>query len=201
MKRTRVVALLAAVLVGTASCSTNEGPSPLPQGNEGNGNENADDGDPLTRKVGETITISDMDGNPMRVTLTGVAYRNALAKDKSLPLMSYHAMAVALTLTSKTGGRLDGVTYAAIRWEGASGTVEERDYREAPWQNCTKDLSPFVEVEPGQTRKTITALNPLEKGGILIIEDSRGREARWELPDTDTGAGTEPATRYATADC
>ncbi|MEU2114015.1 hypothetical protein [Streptomyces sp. NPDC019507] len=147
------------------------------------------------------MTLRDDAGKPMQVTLTGVAYRNAFAKDKTLPLTGQWAMAVSFTMKSEAGGRLGALTDNMIKWENAGDTAEAWDYAGAPWQGCIDDYSPFAEIEPDQEHRAITDLNVVSRGGSLIVEDQYGGVARWELPAEDAGTGTEPATRYTTTDC
>ncbi|MET8299247.1 hypothetical protein ABZ729_32785 [Streptomyces sp. NPDC006678] len=204
-RKTVAAALLAAVLV-TSACGT-ENETIVDRGASGGTKTRSqeppadDEAGPAVRTIGDTVTLRDDGGKPMQVTLTGVAYRNAFAKDKTLPLTGQYAMAVSFTMKSRAGGRLGGLTDNMIKWENAGDTAEAWDYADAPWQGCIDDYSPFAEIEPGQEHRAITELNVFSRGGFLIVEDQYGGVARWELPAKDAGTGTEPATKYTTTDC
>ncbi|MGW0703888.1 hypothetical protein ACWD0A_32205 [Streptomyces sp. NPDC002867] len=159
-----------------------------------------DDGD-SARTIGDTVTLRDDTGRPMQVTLTGVAYRDAFAKDKTLSLPGKYALAASFTMTSKTGGRLGDVTGNFIRWEKNGDSAETAGYSDAPWQGCIDGYTPYAETEPNQEYKAITDFNVSSQGGLIIIEDQYGGVALWEIPAKDAGTGTEPATRYTTVDC
>ncbi|MFI8169920.1 hypothetical protein ACIGAN_26705 [Streptomyces sp. NPDC085931] len=151
--------------------------------------------------MGDTATLSDTDGEPLQVTLTGVAYRDALAKDKTASVHGKYAVALAFTMKSASGGTLGEQTGNMIKWQGDGAQVEEWDYTNAPWQGCIDDYFIYADLEPGKAYKAITDINPPSKGGTVIITDEWGGVARWNLPEADTGKGTEPATKFTTRDC
>ncbi|MFD6080427.1 hypothetical protein ACFWG5_33150 [Streptomyces hydrogenans] len=157
--------------------------------------------DPMLREIGQTVTLRGDEGQPMKVTLTGIAYRDAFAKDKTLPLTGKYALAVAFTMMSETGGNLGHQTDNHIKWARGPEMAEAWDYYDAPWQGCIDAFTPYATIEPKQEYKAIVDLNVPATGGILLIEDSYGSMARWRLPEADTGTGTEPATRFTTQDC
>ncbi|ATZ21978.1 hypothetical protein SLAV_39150 [Streptomyces lavendulae subsp. lavendulae] len=138
----------------------------------------------------------------MRVTLTGVAYRDALAKDKTLPLTGKYALAVALTLESENGGTFKGYGKDnLIKWSYGPEMNKASRYYDAPWDGCIDSYTPWGKVAAGQPYLAISSMNISRRGGNLLMEDSYGSIARWDLPQEDTGTGTEPATKYATTDC
>ncbi|GAA3361870.1 hypothetical protein GCM10017744_050310 [Streptomyces antimycoticus] len=137
----------------------------------------------------------------MQITLTGVAYRDAFAKDKTVGAQGKYAVALAFTMRSKSGGSLGEQTDNMIKWQGDTAQAEEWDYANAPWQGCIDDYSVFADLDSGKPYKAITDVNAPTKGGTLTIEDQWGGVARWSLPKVDTGTGTEPATKFTTKDC
>ncbi|MEW5655294.1 hypothetical protein ABGT92_08155 [Streptomyces cinereoruber] len=157
--------------------------------------------DPMLREIGQTVTLRDDEGRPMKVTVTGVAYRDAFAKDKTLPLKGKYALAVAFTMKSATGGNLGQQMDNQIKWARGPEMAEARDYYDAPWQGCIDAFAPYATIEPNQEYKAIVGLNVPVKGGTLLIDDQYGGIARWRLPEMDAGTGTEPATRFTTQSC
>ncbi|MFE6070079.1 hypothetical protein [Streptomyces sp. NPDC056525] len=157
--------------------------------------------DPTLREIGQTVTLRDDEGRPLKVTVTGIAYRDAFAKDQTLPLAGQYALAVALTMKSATGGTLDQQMGNHIKWALGPEMAEARDYTDAPWQGCIDAFNPYARVKPNLEHKAITDLNVPVKGGNLLIEDRYGSIARWRLPEADAGTGTEPATKFTTQDC
>ncbi|MDA5280037.1 hypothetical protein [Streptomyces sp. Isolate_45] len=157
--------------------------------------------DPMLRELGQTVTLRDDGGHPLQVTPTGVAYRDAFAKDKTLPLEGKYALVVAFTMRSETGGRLLGRMDNHLKWSRGPEMVEAWDYEDAPWRGCIDEYTPFVKIKAGEEYKAIVDFNVPAQGGILLIEDKYGSLARWKLPTTDTGTGTEPATKYTTENC
>ncbi|MFE3830653.1 hypothetical protein [Streptomyces sp. NPDC059092] len=137
----------------------------------------------------------------MQFTLTGIAYRNAFAKDKTLALSGKYALAIAFTMKSKTGGMPGAQTDNGIKWEHGPDTAEGWDCTDAPWWGCIDAHTPYAEIESNREYKAITDMNVPTKGGALINEDAYGGIARWQLPEADSGSGAEPATRFTTANC
>ncbi|MFG2774682.1 hypothetical protein [Streptomyces sp. NPDC048350] len=157
--------------------------------------------DPMLREIGQTVTLRDDEGRPMKVTVTGIAYRDAFAKDKTLPLTGKYALAVAFTMKSATGGNLGQQRDNHIKWARGPEMVEAWDYYDTPWQGCIDAFTPYATINANQEYKAITSLNVPVKGGALLIEDRYGSIARWRLPEADAGTGTEPATRFTTMNC
>ncbi|MFE9469321.1 hypothetical protein ACFYNW_38035 [Streptomyces virginiae] len=157
--------------------------------------------DPALRQIGQTVTLKDDAGRPMQVTLTGIAYRDAFAKDKTLPLNGKYALAVAFTMKSATGGNLGQQTDSHIKWARGPEMTEAGNYTDAPWEGCIDAFTPYATVEADEEYKAITDLNVPVKGGKLLIKDHYGNTARWALPEADTGTGTEPATKFTTQNC
>ncbi|MBK3593339.1 hypothetical protein [Streptomyces sp. MBT51] len=157
--------------------------------------------DPALRQIGQTVTLKDDEGRPMQVTLTGIAYRDAFAKDKTLPLTGKYALAAAFTMKSATGGTLGEQMDNHIKWARGQEMTEAWDYTDAPWQGCIDAFTPYATVKANDEYKAITDLNVPVKGGKLLIEDDYGNIARWALPEADTGTGTEPATKFTTQNC
>ncbi|MCY0940268.1 MULTISPECIES: hypothetical protein [Streptomyces] len=157
--------------------------------------------DPALRLIGQTVTLKDDEGRPMQVTLTGIAYRDAFAKDKTLPLNGKYALAVAFTMKSVTGGTLGQQRDNHIKWARGPEMTEAWDYTDAPWHGCTDAFTPYATVKANEEYKAIADLNVPVKGGKLLIEDHYGNIARWALPEADTGTGTEPATNFTTQNC
>ncbi|WP_413753077.1 hypothetical protein NRF20_20925 [Streptomyces sp. R-74717] len=201
MKKAATTTALAAIFAAAGCANSAETTDPKPRTSAAELGPGADGRDSTTRSIGETVTLTDQDGHPMQVTGTGIAYRDAYAKDKTLPLKGKYALAIAFTMKSKTGGMLGSQMDNVIKWEGASATAEGRGHADAPWQGCVDTYTPYGTVEPNQEYKAITDVNVPAKGGTLIFDDAYGGEARWELPTEDTGTGTEPATKFATRAC
>lgn len=202
--RKATIAAVFAVILSVAGCADNDASGNAdakPAWPQSQAPQGTDDGDPTTRSIGQTVTLDDTEGRPMQVTLTGIAYRDAFAKDETLALTGQYALAIAFTMKSKTGGMLGEQTDNHIKWAHGADTAEGRDYTDAPWQGCIDAYTPYAEIEPNREYKAITDMNVPTKGGTLIIEDAYGGVARWQLPETDAGSGTEPATRYTTENC
>lgn len=200
MRRATVAASLIAALLATSACSasgsnTKQAPHASSQTALTHG------GDPTGRTVGDTVTLRDTNGKPLQITLTGVAYRDALAKDKTAGVQGKYAVALAFRMKSTSGGALGQQTDNMIKWQGDGAQAEEWDYTNAPWQGCIDNYFIFADVRPGKPYAAITDINTPSKGGTLVITDEFGGVARWNLPTVDTGTGTEPATRFATKDC
>lgn len=104
-------------------------------------------------------------------------------------------------MKSKTGGTLGVATDNHIKWENGPDTAEAWNYVDAPWQGCIDTYTPYATIEPNTGYKAITELNVPTQGGTLIIKGNYRDVGRWQLPATDTGVGTEPATKYATENC
>ncbi|WP_327337341.1 hypothetical protein OG384_14620 [Streptomyces sp. NBC_01324] len=203
MKKATTAAVFVAIL-SVAGCTDNDARGNAgsePARTESQASQGVDDGDPTTRSIGQTVTLRDTEGHPMQVTLTGIAYRDAFAKDKTLALPGKYALAIAFTMKSKAGGMLGEQTDNGIKWEQGADTAEGWDYTDAPWKGCIDAHTPYAEIEANREYKAITDMNVPTKGGTLIIEDDYGSVARWQLPEADSGSGTEPATRYTTEDC
>ncbi|MFJ2627633.1 hypothetical protein ACIO6T_30600 [Streptomyces sp. NPDC087532] len=203
MKKATTAAVFA-VIFSVAGCTGNDtrgNADSKPVSTQSQAPQGTDDGDPTTRSIGQTVTLSDTDGHPMQVTLTGIAYRDAFTKDKTLALTGKYALAIAFTMKSKTGGMLGEQTDNGIKWAHGADTAEGWDYTDAPWQDCIDAYTPYAEIEPNRVYRAITDMNVPTKGGTLIIEDAYGGVARWQLPEADAGSGTEPATRYTTENC
>lgn len=201
MKKSITAAVLA-TLFAVQGCADNDvNGGSKPPASQNRATQAVGDGDPTTRPIGETVTLTDTAGHPIQVTVTGITYRDAFAKDKTLAVEGKYALAIAFTIQSKSGGRLGEQSDNWIKWAGTSGTAEEWDYTNAPWQGCIDAYTPHAEVEPHQEYKAITDINVPAKGGTLIIEDHYEGVARWELPKTDAGTGTAPATQFTTEDC
>jgi hypothetical protein len=201
MKKAATMTALAAVFAVAGCANSVETADPKSKASAAELAPGADDKDSTTRSIGETVTLTDQDGHPMQVTVTGIAYRDAYAKDKTLALKGKYALAIAFTMKSKSGGTLGSQMDNVIKWEGASAMAEGRDYADAPWQGCVDAYTPYGTVEPNQEYKAITDINVPAKGGTLIFDDSYGGEARWELPTEDAGTGTQPATKFITQTC
>lgn len=201
MRRVTAAAGLIAALLAASACSASE--SNTKQAPHASPSQTAlvRGGDPAGRTVGDTVTLSDTNGKPLQVTLTGVAYRDALAKDKTVSVPGKYAIALAFRMKSTSGGALGQQTDNMIKWQGAGAQAEEWDYTNAPWQGCIDNYFIFADVRPGKPYEAITDINTPSKGGTLVIADEFGGVARWNLPAVDTGTGTEPATRFATKDC
>ncbi|MFF3863239.1 hypothetical protein [Streptomyces sp. NPDC002209] len=153
------------------------------------------------REIGQTVTLRDDQGRPMQVTLTGIAYRDAFAKDKTLPLTGKYALVVAFTKKSKTGGYLGSQMDNQIKWARGPEMAEAMDYNDAPWEGCIDAFTPYDTVKPDEEYKAIADFNVPAKGGTLLIEDHYGSIAVWKLPTADAGTGTEPATKFTTQNC
>ncbi|KOU29045.1 hypothetical protein ADK53_33080 [Streptomyces sp. WM6373] len=157
--------------------------------------------DPALRQIGQTVTLKDDAGRPMQVTLTGITYRDAFAKDKTLPLNGKYALAVAFTMKSATGGNLGQRRDSHMKWARGPEMTEAGNYTDAPWDGCIDAFTPYATVEADEEYKAITDLNVPVKGGKLLIKDHYGNTARRALPEADTGTGTEPATKFTTQHC
>ncbi|WP_374985881.1 hypothetical protein [Streptomyces fradiae] len=203
MKKAAAVAMLAATLSITG-CSGAGGQEPVDSESPWTtGQVPGEQGatDPMLREIGQTITLRDDEGHPMQVMVTGIAYRDAFAKNKTLPLTGKYALAVAFTMKSATGGNLGQQTDNHIKWARGPEMVEAWNYVDAPWQGCIDAFTPYATIKANQAYEAITDLNVPVKGGTLLIEDHYGSIARWKLPEADAGTGTEPATRFATQNC
>jgi hypothetical protein len=93
MKKAPIAALLAALFTLAGCSNGGGGADSAPKAAPGQNVQPTDDGDPPTRSIGETVTLADDEGNPMQVTPTGIAYRDALAKDKTLAVNGRYALA------------------------------------------------------------------------------------------------------------
>ncbi|MFE9469352.1 hypothetical protein ACFYNW_38230 [Streptomyces virginiae] len=201
MKKALVVVMLS-VSIAVAGCA--EGGGGLDSRPPGTVDQVPGEGgatDPALRQIGQTITLKDDEGRPMQVTLTGIAYRDAFAKDKTLPLNGKYALAVAFTMKSATGGNLGQQRDNHIKWAQGPEMTEALDYTDAPWHGCIDAFTPYATVKANEEYKAIADLNVPVKGGTLLIEDHYGSIARWALPGADAGTGTEPATKFTTQNC
>ncbi|MFF7127181.1 hypothetical protein [Streptomyces sp. NPDC008240] len=201
LKKAPAVVILA-VSVAVAGCTkAGGGLGSRPQGEVSQVPEEDGATDPALRQMGQTVTLKDDEGRPIQVTLTGVAYRDAFAKDKTLPLNGKYVLAFAFTMKSATGGTLGQQTDNHIKWARGPEMAEARNYTDAPWQGCMDAFTPYATVKANEEYKAITDLNVPVKGGKLLIEDDYGNIARWALPEADAGTGTEPATKFTTQNC
>ncbi|MFG2489292.1 hypothetical protein ACGFSI_41980 [Streptomyces virginiae] len=201
-----VTAAVVAMTIAVTGCSTPEGGdqrSVVPErpGEAGQVPGEAGAVNPMAREIGQTVTLRDDEGRPMQVTLTGIAYRDAFAKDKTLPLTGKYALVVAFTMYSKTGGYLGSQMDNQIKWARGPEMAEARDYNDAPWEGCIDAFTPYDTLKPNEEYKAIADFNVPAKGGTLLIDDHYGSIAVWKLPTADAGAGTEPATKFTSENC
>ena|SRR5438128_2493917 len=159
----------------------------------------ADDGE-TDALLGRPVTVHGIDGNPVYITLTGVAYRDGSTKDTDAP--AKYAVALAFRLTAKKaatsmGAPVDGLSF---NWVKGSQQMTGTDAT-TPWEGCTNAYSFNARLAPVQAHQAIVDLNVPVKGGQLVLDTGQGDFVRWNLPAADTGTGYEPATKYATAYC
>lgn len=150
-------------------------------------------------EMGEPVKVYGALGSEIEMTLTGVAYADAHAKsaDTDAPYAVAYAFELRSAATDRLGPTIDGFEY---RW--AKGPDKFTDFdTEAPWDGCMNAYASDTDLIPGETFHAIEATNATSKGGTLTFRDPSGTVIRWELPKSDAGTGTEPATKYVTEYC
>jgi hypothetical protein len=153
--------------------------------------------------IGDTVTVTGVNDNPIQVTLNGVYWASTSDKPNQCPCPEPTAGAIAITLGApQAPDSLSAIMSGAGFYDYQNGHLfSEDDATDVPWIGCDNQDDDSFTVQPGEPQAVIVDLETPATGGLFTYLDANGAQTQWQLPTTTTGSGFEDASKYDTDDC